>query len=59
MSTDAAAPEAPPFETGPGARLESWLWRIDPLWLAVGLFTLALAVYLASNPVRTDRTFWS
>ena len=54
MSTD-AAPEAPPLETGPGARLEAWLGRIDPLWIAVGLFILSLVVYVASNPARPDR----
>ena len=55
MSTDAAAPDAPPLETGPGARIEAWLWRIDPAWIAVGLFILGLVVYLASNPARLDR----
>lgn len=53
MLTD-AAPEAPPLETGPGAWLERRLQRIHPLWVAVGLFVLALAVYLLSNPVRHD-----
>ncbi len=53
MSTD-AAPEAPPLETGPGARLESLLWRVDPVWVAVALFVSALVVYLASNPARND-----
>ena len=55
MPTDAAAPDAPPIETGPGARIEAWLWRIDPVWIAVGLFVLGLVVYLVSNPARPDR----
>ena len=53
MLTD-AAPEAPPLETGPGARLESLLWRVEPVWVSVALFGLALVVYLASNPGRSD-----
>ncbi len=54
MPTDAAAPDAPPLESGPGAHIETWLWRLDPLWIAVGLFFLGLVVYLASNPARPD-----
>lgn len=53
MPTD-AAPEAPPLETGPGATLESLLWRIDPMWVSVALFVLGLVVYLGSNPERHD-----
>ena len=49
-----AAPVAPPLDSGPGAWLERRLQRIDPVWVAVGLFVLALAVYLLSNPVRHD-----
>jgi hypothetical protein len=49
-----AAPDPPVIETGPGARLESWLQRIDPVWVSVALFVLALAVYLGSNPARPD-----
>jgi hypothetical protein len=54
MPTADAAPAAPPLETGPGARLESWLWRVDPVWVSVALFVLSLVVYLASNPDRPD-----
>lgn len=50
----AAAPEAPPLESGPGAWLEVRLQRIDPVWVSVGLFVLALLVYLGSNPARHD-----
>jgi len=50
----AAAPETPAFESGPGAWLESRLQPIDPIWVAVALFVLALVVYLGSNPARTD-----
>ncbi len=50
----AAAPEAPAFESGPGAWLESRLQHIDPLWISIALFVLALVVYLGSNPARHD-----
>ncbi len=50
----AAAPEAPAFESGPGAPLERLLRRVDPAWVAVALFVLALVVYLGSNPLRHD-----
>jgi hypothetical protein len=53
MPTD-AAPVAPALDSGPGAWLERQLQRIDPLWIAVALFVLGLAVYLASNPARHD-----
>ena len=53
MPTD-AAPAAPPLDSGPGAWLERQLQRIDPVWVAVALFVLGLAVYLLSNPVRHD-----
>ncbi len=53
MPTD-AAPVAPAPDSGPGAWLERQLQRVDPLWVAVALFVLALAVYLASNPARPD-----
>ena len=50
----ATAPEPPPLERGPGAWLERRLQELDPLWVAVGLFVLALVVYLGSNPARHD-----
>ncbi|MEX1296448.1 MAG: hypothetical protein AB1Z67_09785, partial [Candidatus Limnocylindrales bacterium] len=53
MPTD-AVPEAPGLDSGPGAWLERRLQAVDPLWVAVALFVLALAVYLASNPARPD-----
>ena len=53
MPTD-AAPEAPHPESGPGAALETLLWRVDPAWISVALFALGLAVYLGSNPARHD-----
>jgi hypothetical protein len=35
-------------------RLEAWLRRIDPAWISIALFVLALVVYLGSNPTRPD-----
>jgi hypothetical protein len=54
MSIDHAAPDPPTIESGPGAWLELRLQRIDPRWISVALFVLGLAVYLGSNPGRTD-----
>jgi hypothetical protein len=44
----------PAPESRPGVWLERRLQGIDPRWVAVGLFVLALAVYLGSNPARPD-----
>jgi hypothetical protein len=49
-----ATPDAPVIEAGPGGWLESRLARIDPVWISIALFVLALAVYLGSNPARPD-----
>ncbi len=45
-----------PAEDGLAAAgwLEARLQRIDPIWVSVGLFILALVVYVGSNPVRSD-----
>ena len=50
----AATPEPPELDSGPGAWLEARLQHIDPLWVSVALFVLALLVYLGSNPARHD-----
>jgi len=50
----AAAPDPPPLGSGPGAWLETRLQAIDPVWVAVGLFLLALIVYVGSNLERPD-----
>jgi len=54
ISTAPAAPAPPTLESGPGAWIEQRLERVDPLWVAVGLFVLALVVYLGSDPARHD-----
>lgn len=41
-------------DIGRGGRLEIWLQSIDPIWVSVALFVLALAVYVGSNPARPD-----
>jgi len=41
-------------DDGRGGRLEVWLQKIDPIWVSVALFLLALAVYVGSNPARSD-----
>jgi hypothetical protein len=41
-------------DVGRGGRLEIWLQGIDPIWVSVALFVLALAVYVGSNPARSD-----
>ncbi len=38
----------------PQGRLETFLQRTHPGWVAVGLFALAALVYFSSNPGRTD-----
>ena len=50
----AAAPDPPPLASGPGAWLEARLGAVDPLWVAIGLFLLALLVYVGSNLERRD-----
>ena len=45
---------APEVDAGPGGWLETRLQRIDPVWVSVALFVIALAVYLGSNPARPD-----
>lgn len=40
---------------GPTGRLEQLLARVDPVWVAVLLFVVALVVYVGSNPARADR----
>jgi hypothetical protein len=46
---------APPEETlSSGGRLETLLQHIDPAWVSVALFVVALVVYVGSNPGRTD-----
>jgi len=54
ISTDSVAAPAAPDDAAPGGRLEGWLQRIDPVWVSLALFILALAVYLGSNPARPD-----
>ncbi|MEA2026914.1 MAG: hypothetical protein U9O18_09495 [Chloroflexota bacterium] len=54
ISTDPVATPAAPDDAAPGGRLEGWLQGIDPIWVSVALFILALAVYLGSNPARPD-----
>ena len=49
-----AAPDAPPFESGPGAWLEARLALIHPAWVALALFIVGLIVYFGSNPARHD-----
>lgn len=34
--------------------MEALLQRIDAAWVAVGLFVLALVVYVGANPARAD-----
>jgi hypothetical protein len=41
-------------ELAPGGRFERWLGRIDPIWVAVILFVVALVVYVGSNLERSD-----
>jgi hypothetical protein len=54
----AAAPATPgrAASGGPRAagRLEALLWRVHPAWTGLALFLVALVVYVASNPGRTD-----
>ena len=47
-------PKRRPLRPAPAPRLESLLWRIDPMWVSVALFVLGLVVYLGSNPERHD-----
>ena len=54
ISTGPRPTPAAPSDAAPGGRLEAWLQRIDPLWVAVALFLLALVVYVGSNPARHD-----
>jgi hypothetical protein len=42
-------------DLAPPGRLEAVLQRIDPLWVAVVLFGIALVVYVGSNVGRADR----
>jgi hypothetical protein len=39
---------------GSGGWLEARLQRIDPIWVSVALFVLALVIYVGSNPGRSD-----
>ncbi len=48
---DTAGPSVP---VEPHGRLERFLQRTHPGWVAVGLFALAALVYFSSNPGRTD-----
>lgn len=51
----AAAPMEPEDGSASGfGRLERQLQRIDPIWVTVALFALALVVYVGSNPARGD-----
>jgi len=34
--------------------VEGWLQRIDPVWVSIALFVVALVVYFSSNPGRSD-----
>ena len=38
----------------PDGRVERWLRRLHPGWVALGLFALAAVVYFSSNPARHD-----
>ncbi len=49
-----SSPDAPRPESGPGAWLEARLARIDPAWVSIALFVVALIVYVGSNPARGD-----
>jgi hypothetical protein len=40
--------------SAPPGRLEATLQRIDPAWVSLALFVLALLVYVGSNPARPD-----
>jgi hypothetical protein len=42
-------------DLAPAGRLEAFLQRVDPLWVAVALFAVALVVYVGSNVDRADR----
>ncbi len=50
------APGAPEAPAGAlvESRLEWWLQRLHPGWVALGLFALAAVVYFGSNPARSD-----
>ena len=48
------ASDAPIPEVSGGGWLESRLQRIDPVWVSIVLFVLALVVYVGSNPARLD-----
>jgi hypothetical protein len=55
IATDPSAASAPTRdEPTPGSRVEAALQRIEPAWVGVALFLLALVVYVASNPARAD-----
>jgi len=51
----AATPDGTSPDADQGGRLEMLLQRVDPIWVAVVLFVVALVVYVGSNPTRPDR----
>ncbi len=54
LPVPASRPLAPDDESGRPGRLEAVLQRIEPAWVSVALFALALLVYVGSNPDRAD-----
>jgi hypothetical protein len=44
----------PDDDAARGGWLEAWLRRINPVWVSVALFVVALVVYVGSNPGRPD-----
>ena len=49
-----ATPGGAPEDAATASRVEVALQRIEPAWVGVALFLVALVVYVASNPARAD-----
>jgi len=54
ISTGPEATHGAPAQDVSGGWLESRLQRIDPAWVSIALFVLALVVYVGSNTARPD-----